>query len=178
MGRIARGWNLTVASWSVLRQDAGLIWLSVASTLSILVFAGAVLAPTWHSDVVGSDRTGLYLVFALIYFVSTFLTVFFNAAIVAAASDRLGGGQGSVVAGLRTAWAGLDRLILWAGLSATVGLVLRTVEARAGVVGAVVGRVIGVAWGVMTFLVVPVLVFEPVGPVHAVRRSAHLFHRR
>jgi hypothetical protein len=178
MTRISRGWRLTAASWALLREDAGLMWLSVASTLSIVIFATAVLVPTWRSGLARTDRTESYLALALVYFVSSFLAAFFNAAIVAAATDRMEGGQGSVAGGLRTAWARVDRLILWACLSASVGLVLRATEERAGFVGAIAARLIGVAWSVMTFLVVPVIVFEPGGALHAVRRSAHLFHRR
>ncbi|HZT65835.1 MAG TPA: DUF6159 family protein [Acidimicrobiales bacterium] len=178
MGRFERGLRLARASWEVLRGDAQLMWLPVVSTLAILVFATAILSPTFISGVRSTSRGTVYLLFAAVYFVSSLIATFFNAAVVAAASDRLSGGRGTAVDGMRTAWSRIDRIIAWAALSATVGLVLRGVEQRAGIFGAVVGRLAGVAWSVVTFLVVPILVFEPVGPIEAVKRSGLLFRSR
>ena len=178
MGRIERGFRLAGASWQVLRSDKALMLLPVASVLAILVFAAAVLSPSLVNGISHTSRPALYLLLALVYFVSTFVATFSNAAVVAAATDRLQGGAGSVSTGLRTAWRRVDKLLAWSALSATVGLVLRFVEERFGIVGAVMGRLIGVAWSVVTFFVVPVMIYEPVGPVDAVKRSASLFRKR
>ena len=178
MGRIERGFRLVGASWQVLRSDRSLMVLPVVSVLAILVFAAAVLSPSLVNGVSHTSRPALYLLLALVYVVSTFFATFSNAAIVAAATDRLKGGQGSVGDGLRTAWRRVDKLIAWSVLSATVGLLLRFVEERMGLVGAIVGRLIGVAWSVVTFFVVPVMIYEPLGPVDAVKRSATLFRQR
>ena len=66
-------------------------------------------------------------------------------------------------------------LLPWAVLSATVSLVLRAIEERAGIVGRIVGSLVGLAWSLVTFLVLPVLVIEQLGPIDAVKRSAELF---
>lgn len=178
MGRIERGFRLAGASWEVLRSDKGLMVLPVLSVLAILVFSAAVLSPTLVNGVSHTSRPALYLLLALVYFVSTFVATFSNAAIVAAATDRLRGGPGSVSEGLRTAWRKVDKLLAWSALSATVGLVLRFVEERFGIVGAIVGRLIGVAWSVVTFFVIPVMIYEPLGPVDAVKRSGSLFRQK
>ena len=60
-------------------------------------------------------------------------------------------------------------------LSATVSLVLRAIEERSGIVGRIVGSLVGLAWSLVTFLVLPVLVIEQIGPIQAVKRSAELF---
>ena len=178
MGRIERGFRLAGASWQVLRSDKALMVLPVVSVLAIVVFAAAVLSPALVDGVAKTSKPVLYLLLALVYFVSTFVATFSNAAIVAAATDRLRGGPGSVSQGLRTAWTRVDKLIAWSALSATVGLVLRAVEERAGIFGAIVGRLIGAAWSVVTFFVVPVMIYEPVGPIDAVKRSGSLFRQR
>ncbi len=66
-------------------------------------------------------------------------------------------------------------LLPWAVLSATVSLVLRAIEERAGILGRIVGTLVGLAWTLVTFLVLPVLVIEQIGPINAVKRSAELF---
>jgi hypothetical protein len=68
-------------------------------------------------------------------------------------------------------------LLPWAVLSATVSIILRAFEERAGVLGRIVGSLIGLAWSLVTFLVLPVLVIEQIGPIDAVKRSAALFKK-
>jgi cobalamin biosynthesis protein CobD/CbiB len=56
-------------------------------------------------------------------------------------------------------------------------MVLRALRERGGIVGAIVSAIGGIAWNLATFLVVPVLVIEGVGPIEAVKRSAGLLKR-
>ena len=51
-------------------------------------------------------------------------------------------------------------------------MVLRAISERAGFVGKIVVGLLGFAWNVATYLVVPVLAVENVGPIEAVKRSA------
>jgi len=69
------------------------------------------------------------------------------------------------------------QILGWAVLSATVGMILKTIERRSGFISAAVMRVVGVAWTVVTFLVVPVLIAERKGPLSAVQESAQLLRR-
>jgi hypothetical protein len=56
-------------------------------------------------------------------------------------------------------------------------MVLRLIAERGGIVGRIVGGALGLAWTVITFLVVPVMAAEGVGPVEAVKRSAGLLRQ-
>src|SRR5206468_1472245 len=62
----------------------------------------------------------------------------------------------------------------WAMLPATSGLILRAVSERFGGVGRIVAGVVGAAWNIVTYLVVPVLIFEKRRPWAAVKRSGSL----
>ena len=62
-------------------------------------------------------------------------------------------------------------------IAATVGMVLRAIQERAGFLGRIVAGLIGVAWTLASFLVVPVLVTRNVGPVEAVKESALLLKK-
>ena len=178
MGRMTRGFRLAKASWTVLRDDAQLIWLPVIATLAMLVFAAIVLLPL-HGMLTDQGAGGMrVVVLAAVAFVAVFISVFANASIVAAATDRMHGGRGSVSDGLRLAWSKVDKIIAWSALSATVGLVLRVFEERGGAFGAIVGRLVGAAWSAITFFVVPVILFEPVGTIDAVKRSGSIFRQR
>lgn len=178
MDRIQRGIRLALASWQVLRSDKALLILPIVSTAAILVFASAVLSPALVSDVHRTSPGVVYLLLAAVYFVAVVVATFSNAAIVAAATDRMQGGPGSVSHGLRVAWSRIHNILAWSVVAATVGLVIRALEERFGIVGQILVRLFGAAWSVLTFFVVPVLVYEQVGPIDAVRRSGTLFRQR
>ena len=109
------------------------------------------------------------------YFCNYFVITFFNAAIVACAFLRMeGGGEPSIGDGFREALARVPLIIGWAFLAATVGLVLRIIEDRSPKVGAFVAGLLGMAFSVVSFLVVPVLVIERKGPFSALKESTKL----
>ena len=72
------------------------------------------------------------------------------------------------------AWSRRGAVFTWALLAAVVGTAIQAIESRLGVFGRLVGFLGGLAWAVATFLVVPVLAFEDVGPIEALKRSSHL----
>jgi hypothetical protein len=54
---------------------------------------------------------------------------------------------------------------------------LRAIEERAAWLGQIVAGLMGLAWGIATAFVVPVLVFEQVGPFDAVKRSVAVLRK-
>ena len=64
----------------------------------------------------------------------------------------------------------------WAVVSATVSIILNQLE-RYGIVGRIVASLIGLAWNLVTFLTIPILVIEDVGVVDAFKRSKELFKK-
>ena len=183
METIRRGFRLLGASWQVLKADRELLWLPVLSFIFILIATFGVGAFAW---VVGGDFTereqfpqGLdYVWLFAFYFVTYFIGIFFNAAVVGAATIRLQGGDPTVSDGLRLAWSKRGKIAGWAAVSATVGIILRSLEERAGFLGRIVIALIGAAWGAITFFVVPVLLYEPVGVGQGIKRSAGIFKQR
>ena len=59
-----------------------------------------------------------------------------------------------------------------------MNLVISFIRERAGVAGEVIAGIAGVAWGLVTFLVVPVIALEGLGPWQALKRSGSLFRQR
>jgi hypothetical protein len=181
MERIRRGFRLVGTSWEVVKTDRELLVLPVISFACMAAVALVLAGAGW---VVGFPRQGeslsaaQYLILAVFYFCTTFIAVFFNAAIVGAATIRLQGGDPTLSDGLRLAWARVGKILAWSALTATVGLILRSLEERAGILGRIVIGIIGAAWSAITFFVVPVLLYEQLGTVDCVKRSATLFKQR
>jgi uncharacterized protein DUF6159 len=179
LGRFATSWRMFKASWHVLRSRKELAVFPVLSGLAGLLVAVVFLTPAVFT--VDFDREqatpATYVLLACFYVVAAYVAIFFNAALVSQANIALQGGDPSVAAGLKVAGANWARLVPWALLSATVSLILRIIEERLGVVGRIVAGLIGMAWNLVTYLVLPVLVIEGTGTKDALRRSADLFRR-
>jgi hypothetical protein len=117
-----------------------------------------------------------YVLGAGVFFVTYFIGIFFNSALVAAALERLRGGDPDVKSGLRAAMSHLPAILGWAVIAATVGLILQILRDRTdNFIGRIALSIVGGVWAYMTFFVVPVLVSEGIGPVAAIKRSSGLF---
>ena len=183
--RIANGWALTAHSFRVLRMDKQLMVFPLFSGLACILVLASFLLPLWGSgnlDLLWNDHQlptnplAYVLLFAF-YFVNYFVIVFFNAALISCAMIRFAGGAPTLGDGLRAAGARLPQIAGWALVSATVGFVLRIIESQSEKAGQFVAALLGMAWGVMTYFVVPVLVVEQVGPIEAVKRSTSLLRK-
>lgn len=186
MGKFARSWELMKASAGVLRSDKSLLVFPLLSGICSLVVMASFLIPVASMTLEG-ERLGVEykhglstaswtLLFAF-YLVQYFVIIFFNTALAGVALKRLRGEEASVSAGLALAGSRIGAIFGYALIAATVGLLLRMVQERLGLIGRFIVGLIGLAWTVATFLVVPVLAGEGIGPVDAVKRSVELLRR-
>lgn len=169
------GKQLLRASLGLFRQNRKMIWLPVlsgcAAALAFLLVSGVLIVPLVRAD---GYTAWTFLLFLPATMASTFTGVFFNVALAFAADEQIEGRMITVGEALGMAWRRRGVVFTWAFLAAVVGMIIQAVEQRLGVLGRLVGILGGLAWAVATFLVVPVLAFEDVGPVEAVKRSSHL----
>ncbi len=180
MGRIGTGWQLVKTSLRVLRKDKELLLFPLLSGISLILilagFVGGMFFTVGFGAAFGGDATWLFAILLVVYYVvAFFVSFFFNAAIIGAATIRLNGGNPTLADGLRIARENAGRIFLWAVFAATVAMILRAIQQRLGFVGKILIGLVGVAWSLATYFVVPVLVYEKIGPWAAVKRSAHIF---
>ena len=123
------------------------------------------------------DVTVYYGFVFLFYIANFFVITFFNTAIISCAMLRMAGGSPTVGDGFREAMARLPQIAGWALLSATVGLILRIIEDRSKWIGRLVAGLLGMAWTVTSFMVVPVIVAERKGPFAALRESTEVLRK-
>lgn len=176
--RMARGWELVKGSWTVLKLDKELLLFPFISGIACLLVMASFAVPLWNTgyletvmdEEAAKDPLGWAILFAF-YVVNYFVIIFFNSALIGCAIIRFKGGDPTVADGFRAASARLPQILAWALVSATVGLVLRMIESRSERVGQFVVGLLGMAWSVMTYFVVPVIVIEKAGPVEATKRS-------
>lgn len=183
MTRMQRSWALAKSSWAVLRSEKGLAWFPVLSFLGSMLISGIFALAVWAT--LGKD-TGLngqdqyttniatWVLAAVAYVGVAFVQTYFLAALCAGANERLQGRDTTMGNALAIANSRLHRILPWAIVSATVSMIIQAIEERFGVLGQIIAGLIGAAWNVVTFLTVPIIVFEDLGPVNALKRSGHL----
>ncbi|MDE2272489.1 MAG: hypothetical protein KGJ94_11000 [Xanthomonadaceae bacterium] len=184
MGKFARTWQLMGASWRMLRQDKRLIVFPVISGMALAVVIALFAVPMFvafggHPRPEGPVQWSLpmYVAMFVFYFLDYFVIVFFNSALIACVLKQIDGGQPTIGYGLAFAWQRLPQILGWALLTSTVGMLLRLLEQKVGFVGRLVVGLLGMAWSVTSFLVVPVLVAEGSGPIESYKHSVEMLKR-
>ena len=183
--RIARTQAIMSAAWQILWEEKTLLLLPIASSASLMLLTASFAVPAILGALTGASMSdGLqeieswsYVGMFLFYVVTYGVAIFFNAALAICVLRKLEGKQATILDGLREALSCFPQILGWALVSATIGVVLKTIERRSGFVGNLVARVLGLAWTVATFLVVPVLVAERKGPLDAIQTSVQLLRR-
>jgi hypothetical protein len=186
MSRFARSWLLIKASMDVLRNDnALLVFPAISFVVTLFVAGGFVTLALSDGTFAAMAAAGrhhyappaFYVWLFCLYVVQYFIVIFFNTALVGAAIVLLGGGQPTVWDGLKLAVSRSGAILGYAILSATVGVLLQVVAEKLGVIGRLIAGGLGLAWTAATFLVVPILAAEGIGPWQAVERSGELLRK-
>jgi len=183
VGKFSNTWSLMGASWDLLKKDKEILVFPLISGICCLVVLASFAIPIivsggLESGGASTDSHALaYAALFLFYFCNYFVIVFFNSAIVACAAHRMNGGDPTVGYGLQAAFDRFSLIAGWALVQATVGLILRVVEDRSERLGRIIAGLLGMAWTVTSFLVVPILVIEKKGPLDAVKGSASLLRK-
>ena len=176
MSAFSRSWQLVQAAWGVLRADKELVVFPVVSAIAAILVTLVFAVPGFFLQSVSDNQVLFYGLLFLFYVVLYTVIIFANAALVGAALIRLRGGDPTLSDGLGIALSHMKVIIGYALIAATVGVILQAMSRR-GWVAEIARSIIGTAWNLATFLVVPVLVVENVGPIEAVKRSAQLLRR-
>jgi hypothetical protein len=179
MQRIRNSWELGKISWSVLKSDRTLAWFPVLSAIGSLVVLGVfggLIAATGVNDTSGHEGLKAigYVFVVAMYIGFAFVATYFLGALVHGANERLNGRDAKLADSIGAANAKLHRILPWALVQGTVSIVLRSMEERAGWLGQIVVGLLGAAWSILTFLTVPIIMLEDLGPIAALKRSGAL----
>jgi hypothetical protein len=185
MGRWERSKLLAGASWRTLRHDKELLILPLISGLASIAIAATFLVPlllTSKTTNAAGDTTLApgplqYVLMFAMYVVLAYVAIFFKAAVLCGADERMRGGDPTIGSALSGAAHRAGKILPWAIVSATVSIILRSLEERSGILGRIVIGLVGMAWAAVTFLVLPILVFENIGVGDAIKRSADMLRR-
>ncbi|MGD2121074.1 MAG: DUF6159 family protein [Gemmatimonadota bacterium] len=185
MSKLSNSWKMMKASATVLKLDPELLVFPVLSGIAAILVTATFIVPfAFIGEGFGAlenldENVGYlgYVVGFVYYLVLYSLIFFFNTALVGATMIRLDGGDPTVRDGLNIAFGKIGAILEYAAIAATVGMILRALEERAGFLGRIVIGLIGLSWTLATYLTVPVLVTKDVSAFDAVKESATVFRR-
>ena len=188
--RLSSGWKLGKTSLSTINENRSLLLFPLISGLAIVLisityFGGTFLAFGENIQALGeegaaagaADLTLLLLLF-IFYIINYFVVIFFNVGLVHCSREILEGRETQVMDGINHALTRVGTIFSWALLAATVGIILKAIQERAGTVGNIIAGIIGIVWGIATFFVVPIIAYEDVSPFQAVKRSSSIMKEK
>jgi hypothetical protein len=183
MGKLRASYLLAVDSFEFLRKDPEMLWiplLSFISTLLSLIIVGGVYV--WY--VVATDGAdsaqhipGIvdYIFIFLLYLVGAFIVSFFQGAIATMVHMRIDGKDPTLADGIGNSQKHIKKILYYSLLSATVGVVLNLIQERFGWLGRLFSFFGNVAWAVLTFFMVPVIILEDRSIKDSLERSGKIF---
>jgi Family of unknown function (DUF6159) len=191
-----RGLAIARATWAVLKSQPRLMILPVISAATLIgaiavLLAGFMIEAASFRDA-GELVSALQAYFTdnwivgiavlgLIGFVLTAISVFFNAALIFCVLRAFNGEEPSIRQGLAVALGRLPRILSWAFVAVVVGgaisIVQESLKEKLGFLGSLLGGVLDLAWAVVTYFVLPILVVENIGPISAVKRSSAILRQ-
>lgn len=188
---------MTKLGIAVVRADPELMVYTLLSGILSLLAIGVGISGSIGLDVLATDpecvgeECGSELIFGhmaiwfVFYLIVSIITVFWNAAIIASAYERLTAGTNpSFSYGIGQAMKCLPQIFIWGLIAGTVGLFIQILEGLANnddsppplrLVAGIASFIIGVAWWILTFFVVPLIVLERASVFDSMGRSPELF---
>ena len=187
--RIGRGWRVTKLGMHVVRADPELMVYMLFSGILSIIAAIVLLTTTgglgyFIGGEEGSEDGAFVVGSFLSYMAIAIITVFWNAAIIASAHERLTAGTNpSFSYGIKQAMKCLPQIVIWGLISGTVGLIIRALESirldsknpGMAIVGGIISLIIRVSWWITTFFVVPMIVLDKISIGESMSKSPELF---
>lgn len=180
MSRISRGFQLFKETFGILKKDREMLLFPIISGIVTLLVVATFLLPLAFSGMLAETGSGgsilLYVLLFVFYVVSYFIVIYFNTALVSCALIRLDGRDPTFMDGIHAASSRIGKILSWTLIAATVGLILRLIRGDGdNFLVLLASALLGAAWSLATFFVIPVIIMDDVGGFTAIQRSWKLF---
>lgn len=186
IGRFRAGILLFKETFRFLRSDTEMLWIPmIALVLELFLFGilGIIFFVTGFFEQLAASESEVvlsplgYVCIFFGYVISAFVLAWSQAAIAHIVYVRAHGGNATLGEGLRVAWSHWGALLVWSCITSTVGVVLRAIAERSEIVTRIITALIGAAWSVLTYFVVPSMVIGKRSAFAAIGDSGSVFKR-
>ncbi len=185
MGVFSRSWEITKLTFSIMKKEKELFIFPILSIIFSILFVLAIAFPTVIIHLFREESFVFgFLEFAFLfmaYFGLAFIATFFNVCVVYTTAIAFSREEAKFTRTIKFAFSKIHIIFLWSILSATVGLILKMIESvakkakGAGKFALLLVRgILGMAWSIVTIFVMPILVYENLGPFAAIKKSIQI----
>lgn len=185
IGKMRASWMLFKETWRFLKADKELLALPVLSLVLNLVLFGILVAAFilvyGTSGLAFTEEGALSITqYAFIfgcYVVGAFSLALGQASVAHTVFTRAHGQDATLGQSLKVAFAHWQSLFIWSLITSTVGIILRVISDRSQIVGKIVAALLGAAWSVLTYFVVPAMVIDKKDAFSSMKTSGEVFRR-
>lgn len=196
MGSWSTGKTITKQTFGIVKANPYMLLFPVVAAIlavvAMAVVAGAglgLLGLTEAQQIAESgqvttrDQVIGVIVLIIAAYLATLISQLFTGGLVAAADDELQGRDSSFGAGMGRAFGRFGAIAGWAGIETAVGWLLSAVRdggnnnGLVSILRAILGSLMAVAWSILTFFVLPMIVLRGHGPITAIKESFSLIKR-
>jgi len=158
--RLKIGFGMARRSGRVLRAHPNLLILPLLGGIAGIAFMATLFGGLFVGGFYESPGPVLYGALFVAYVIETFIASFFAAALVAATREAFHGETPTVGGAMRAAWDHKWPLLAWSVIAAIIGVIIQAIESQDNLLARILAGLFAVAWSVMTYFIVPVIVFE------------------
>ena len=182
--RLSNGWKISLNCFSLLKENKQLIIFPILSGLSMILIMGSLIvgilaAAGWDTgNLSDTSNTANYLVLFAFYVVNYFIVVFFNMALIHCTHLYFMGEEPTVRKGIQFSLSRIRTIFSWAVIAAIVGTILKLLQENLGSIGKIITGLVGMVWNIAVFFVVPIIAYENLGPIDAIKRSAQMMKEK
>ncbi len=184
--RLTNGWTIAQNSFKVLKANRQLMLFPILSGVSLtLIMASFLLSALgmagWdfnNLDISHDNKALQYGIIFLYYIINYFVVVFFNMALIHCTTLYFRGEEVTVAKGIAFSRSRIGTIFAWAMFAGSVGAILKIIQENVGTLGKILTGLVGIVWAVATFFVVPVIAYENLGPIEALKRSTQLMKEK
>lgn len=187
IGRMRASFLLFTETFKFLWSDKEMLWIPILSGLTQLFLIGiltvTVLIPFGFLGEGGNTQgvqhtQGIEYLYIFVFYVISAFTIAYSQAIVThIVYTRVRGGDATLWSGITTAGRHWITLFAWACITSTVGIILRAIAERSSMLVKIIVLILGSAWSVLTYFVVPAIIIDNKSALSAIGHSGTVFKR-
>ena len=188
MSTFSKSYSLVVSSWRLIKSEPEMMLISVLNFIVLATFFIVVCIVLYYFFDIASlpvdsvnmlwetlhgkiEITSFALSFALVF---VFINYFFNSALIFIANESIEGRKSSFGEGMHLTLSLSSKLLMWSFVFVVFGWMVSLLE-KTRIIGYIIARLLGSAWGLLTYFTVPVMVVERKSVLDSAKKSAEIF---
>lgn len=146
---VGRSIELVKESWKIIGKDKEILLFPIISGIACILVMITFILPLLFAGSHTGKELGPVILYGglfLFYLITYFIVIFCNTGLITCANIRLTGGDPTFHEGISNAFRHIKGIIVWAFISATVGLVLQVLSSKENIIGQIITSLFGMLW--------------------------------